>query len=157
MAKSIPSHMSLWVDDDSPFLTVDRSVMFGCRAAACNATRASNFLCWLMDEVGHRIHPEVLRRADSSPYSGDRWDNLVDWFKTAAELRAEARRVGVEPAACLEAPALAFVNAFIDDFPTVAVAGVGRTMLALFAALLDAAGLPPQGKKVYPEGDFQDV
>lgn len=50
---------------------------------------------------------------------------------------------------------LAFYNAFIDDFPALAVAGSGRILLALFTSLLEVAGLPPQPKKVYAEGDFQ--
>lgn len=55
----------------------------------------------------------------------------------------------------LQRPMLAFYNAFIDDFPALAVAGSGRILLALFTSLLEVAGLPPQPKKVYAEGDFQ--
>ena len=49
---------------------------------------------------------------------------------------------------------MAFTNFFIDDFPMLSVAGVGRAVLSTFAALLYALGIEPQGKKVLPEGDM---
>jgi hypothetical protein len=52
-----------------------------------------------------------------------------------------------------DVPVLAFTNFFIDDFPMLSVAGVGRAVLSTFAALLYALGIEPQGKKVLPEGD----
>ena len=48
LAQAIPSHMQLWLDDDSPFLITDWRMMFGCRAAANIASRASVFICWLV-------------------------------------------------------------------------------------------------------------
>jgi len=48
LAQAIPSHMQLWLDDDSPFLITDWHMMFGCRAAANIASRASVFICWLV-------------------------------------------------------------------------------------------------------------
>ena len=48
----------------------------------------------------------------------------------------------------------AFISCFIDDYPMLSLAGFGRAVLAIFAALLDVLGLDPQMKKVLPEGDF---
>ena len=48
----------------------------------------------------------------------------------------------------------AFISCFIDDYPMISIAGFGRAVLAIFAALLDVLGLDPQTKKVLPEGDF---
>ena len=48
----------------------------------------------------------------------------------------------------------AFISCFIDDYPMISIAGFGRAVLAIFAALLDVLGLDPQMKKVLPEGDF---
>ena len=36
----------------------------------------------------------------------------------------------------------------------ISIAGFGRAVLAIFAALLDVLGLDPQMKKVLPEGHF---
>jgi hypothetical protein len=49
----------------------------------------------------------------------------------------------------------AFISLFIDDFPVVSIAGFGRVVLTVFAALLDVLGLDPQMKKVLTEGDFR--
>ena len=48
LAQAIPSHMQLWLDEESPFLITDWRMMFGCRAAANVASRASVFICWLV-------------------------------------------------------------------------------------------------------------
>lgn len=48
LANAIPSHMQLWLDEESPFLIADWRMMFGCRAAANFASRASVFICWLV-------------------------------------------------------------------------------------------------------------
>ena len=62
----------------------------------------------------------------------------------------EAREQGLST----HEPRLAFASFFIDDFPLVGVAGVGKAVLSAFAALLHAMGIQAQPKKVLPEGDF---
>jgi hypothetical protein len=43
---------------------------------------------------------------------------------------------------------------FVNDTPSVCVDGVGRALLAAFAAILAIFDIPAQGKKVLPDGNF---
>lgn len=54
----------------------------------------------------------------------------------------------------VEYPVLAFMDFFVDDTPSVCVDGVGRALLAAFAAILAIFNIPAQGKKVLPDGNF---
>ena len=58
-------------------------------------------------------------------------------------------------------PFMASVQSSVDDAKAggdaatlLGVAGTGKAVLSLFAALLYALGVDPQWKKVLPEGDF---
>jgi hypothetical protein len=51
-------------------------------------------------------------------------------------------------------PWLSPTSSFIDDFPVLGVAGIGKAVLSIFAALLYALNADPQWKEVLPEGDF---
>ena len=52
-------------------------------------------------------------------------------------------------------PVLAFTSFFIGDFPMLGVAGIGKAVLSVFAALLATLGVKPQWKKVLPEGAME--
>ena len=51
-------------------------------------------------------------------------------------------------------PVLMFMDFFVDDTPMVCVDGVGRAVLAAFAAILSIFNISAQGKKVLPDGNF---
>ena len=144
---AMPSHMQLWLDDISPFLVSDWRMAFGGRAAANFASRASLLLSWLVRFAIKHVCPVQLMEADEQPHAVERWQTILDWFAMARQADAAGEKmVELLPA---------FISFFIDDFPMVSIAGFGRVVLTVFAALLDVLGLDPQMKKVLPEGDFR--
>ena len=147
LASAMPSHMQLWMDDISPFLVSDWRMAFGGRAAANFASRASLLLSWLVRFAIKHVCPVQLMEADEQPDANERWQTVLDWFVLARQKEERGEEmVELVPA---------FISFFIDDFPMVSIAGFGRVILTVFAALLDVLGLDPQMKKVLPEGDFR--
>ena len=150
LAGAIPSHMQLWSDDDGPFIIQDWRMMFGCRAAASFASRVSGLITWLMERVIDEIDLEELARQDKNPGASAKWAKLVSMVRELSEHRVVVDGKATYP----HTPVLAFANFFIDDFPMLGVAGMGKAVLSVFASLLATLGVQPQWKKVLPEGDF---
>jgi hypothetical protein len=122
-------------------------MVFGGRTAANFASRASLMLSWLVRFAFKHVCPVQLMEADEQPHAVERWQTVLDWFALARQSEASGKdMVELLPA---------FISFFIDDFPMVSIAGFGRVVLTVFAALLDVLGLDPQMKKVVPEGDFR--
>ena len=142
--------MQLWSDDDGPFIIQDWRVMFGCRAAASFASRVSGLITWLMERVIDEIDLEELARQDKNPGASAKWAKLVSMVRELSEHRVVVDGKATYP----HTPVLAFANFFIDDFPMLGVAGMGKAVLSVFASLLATLGVQPQWKKVLPEGDF---
>ena len=156
LAGAIPSHMQLWSDDGGPFIIQDWRMMFGCRAAASFASRVSGFITWLMDRVVDEVDLSVLAKQDRNPGAPAKWSKLLAMVQELAAHRVVVPGVGDNPSTNTypHKPVLAFTNFFIDDFPMLGVAGIGKAVLSVFAALLATLGVKPQWKKVLPEGDF---
>ena len=150
LAGAIPSHMQLWSDNDGPFIIQDWRMMFGCRAAASFASRVSGLITWLMERVIDEIDLEELARQDKNPGASAKWAKLVSMVRELSEHRVVVDGKATYP----HTPVLAFANFFIDDFPMLGVAGMGKAVLSVFASLLATLGVQPQWKKVLPEGDF---
>jgi hypothetical protein len=150
LAGAIPSHMQLWSDDDGPFIIQDWRMMFGCRAAASFASRVSGLITWLMERVIDEIDLEELARQDRNPGASAKWAKLMSMVRELSEHRVVVDGKATYP----HTPVLAFANFFIDDFPMLGVAGMGKAVLSVFASLLATLGVQPQWKKVLPEGDF---
>ena len=150
LAGAVPSHMQLWSDDDGPFIIQDWRMMFGCRAAASFASRVSGWITWLMERVIDEIDLKQLAKQDKNPGASARWTKLLGMVQELAEHRVVVAGKATYP----HKPVLAFTNFFIDDFPMLGVAGMGKAVLSAFAALLATLGVKPQWKKVFPEGDF---
>ena len=150
LAGAVPSHMQLWSDDDGPFIIQDWRMMFGCRAAASFASRVSGWITWLMDRVIDEVDLEQLAEQDTNPGASAKWAKLLKMVQELAAHRVVVDGKSVYPSK----PVLAFTNFFIDDFPMLGVAGMGKAVLSVFAALLATIGVKPQWKKVLPEGDF---
>ena len=89
----------------------------------------------------------MLAAADRNPKAQHRWAKVLDLYQALRSAR-EAGQKSHESV-------LAFTNMFIDDFPMLGVQGVGRAVLVAFASLLYTFGVDPQGKKVLPEGNFE--
>ena len=142
--------MQLWSDDDGPFIIQDWRMMFGCRAAASFASRVSGLITWLMERVIDEIDLEELARQDRNPGASVKWAKLVSMVRELSEHRVVVDGKATYP----HTPVLAFANFFIDDFPMLGVAGMGKAVLSVFASLLATLGVQPQWKKVLPEGDF---
>lgn len=142
--------MQLWSDDDGPFIIQDWRMMFGCRAAASFASRVSGLITWLMERVIDEIDLEELARQDRNPGASAKWAKLVSMVRELSEHRVVVDGKATYP----HTPVLAFANFFIDDFPMLGVAGMGKAVLSVFASLLATLGVQPQWKKVLPEGDF---
>ena len=104
-------------------------------------------LTWLVRFAIKHVCPVQLMEADQQPHAVERWQRVLDWFALARQAEA----AGEDMVELLPA----FISFFIDDFPMVTIAGFGRVVLTVFAALLDVLGLDPQMKKVIPEGDFR--
>ena len=150
LAGAIPSHMQLWSDDDGPFIIQDWRMMFGCREAASFASRVSGLITWLMERVIDEIDLEELARQDRNPGASAKWAKLMSMVRELSEHRVVVDGKATYP----HTPVLAFANFFIDDFPMLGVAGMGKAVLSVFASLLATLGVQPQWKKVLPEGDF---
>ena len=150
LAGAIPSHMQLWSDDDGPFIIQDWRMMFGCRAAASFASRVSGLITWLMERVIDEIDLEEIARQDRNPGASAKWAKLMSMVRELSEHRVVVDGKATYP----HTPVLAFANFFIDDFPMLGVAGMGKAVLSVFASLLATLGVQPQWKKVLPEGDF---
>ena len=142
--------MQLWSDDDGPFIIQDWRMMFGCRAAASFASRVSGLITWLMERVIDEIDLEELARQDRNPGASAKWAKLMSMVRELSEHRVVVDGKATYP----HTPVLAFANFFIDDFPMLGVAGMGKAVLSVFASLLTTLGVQPQWKKVLPEGDF---
>ena len=142
--------MQLWSDDDGPFIIQDWRMMFGCRAAASFASRVSGLITWLMERVIDEIDLEELARQDRNPGASAKWAKLMSMVRELSEHRVVVDGKATYP----HTPVLAFANFFIDDFPMLGVAGMGKAVLSVFAPLLATLGVQPQWKKVLPEGDF---
>ena len=142
--------MQLWSDDDGPFIIQDWRMMFGCRASASFASRVSGLITWLMERVIDEIDLEELARQDRNPGASAKWAKLVSMVRELSEHRVVLDGKATYP----HTPVLAFANFFIDDFPMLGVAGMGKAVLSVFASLLATLGVQPQWKKVLPEGDF---
>ena len=144
--------MQLWSDDDGPFIIQDWRMMFGCRAAASFASRVSGLITWLMERVIDEIDLEELARQDRNPGASAKWAKLMSMVRELSEHRVVVDGKATYP----HTPVLvlAFANFFIDDFPMLGVAGMGKAVLSVFASLLATLGVQPQWKKVLPEGDF---
>jgi hypothetical protein len=131
-------------------------MMFGCRAAANFASRVSGFITWLLDKVIDQIDLAELAKGDLNPGAPEKWSKLLEMVQELYETRvvesvdAHGRKVHVYE----QGPVLAFANFFIDDFPMLGVAGTGKAVLSVFAALMYTLNVGPQWKKVLPEGDF---
>ena len=150
LAGAVPSHCQLWSDEDGPFIIQDWRMMFGCRAAASFASRTSGLITWLMDRVIDEVDLEALAKQDQNPGASARWSGLLRKVHDLASQRQMVDGKATYP----NKPVLAFANFFIDDFPMLGVAGMGKAVLSVFAALLATLGVKPQWKKVLPEGDF---
>ena len=142
--------MQLWSDDDGPFIIQDWRMMFGCRAAASFASRVSGLITWLMERVIDEIDLEELARQDRNPGASAKWAKLMSMVRELSEHRVVVDGKATYP----HTPVLAFANFFIDDFPMLGVAGMGKAVLSVFASLLATLGVQPQWKKVLLEGDF---
>ena len=142
--------MQLWSDDDGPFIIQDWRMMFGCRAAASFASRVSGLITWLMERVIDEIDLEEIARQDRNPGASAKWAKLMSMVRELSEHRVVVDGKATYP----HTPVLAFANFFIDDFPMLGVAGMGKAVLSVFASLLATLGVQPQWKKVLPEGDF---
>ena len=151
LAGAIPSHMQMWSDSEGPFLIQDWRMMFGCRAAASFASRVSGWITWLLDRVIDEIDLAELAKRDRNLGADAKWGLLLE---TVSELYKGRVVDAAGKTTYPDKPVLAFANFFIDDFPMLGVAGTGKAVLSLFAALLYALGVDPQWKKVLPEGDF---
>ena len=147
LASAMPSHMQMWMDEIGPFLVSDYRMAFGGRASANFASRASLLLSWLVRFAIANVCPVQLMQADRQPGASERWKTVLDWFALARQ-KSEVGEDMIELVP-------AFISFFIDDFPMVSIAGFGKVILTVFAALLDVMGLDPQMKKVLPEGDFK--
>jgi hypothetical protein len=87
-----------------------------------------------------------LTACDKQPMAKERWSKVLEFFAWTRQ----QQEMGADPQELVPA----FISCFIDDYPMISIAGFGRAVLAIFAALLDVLGLDPQMKKVLPEGDF---
>lgn len=128
------SHCRSWVGDEGAEALCDFRMMFGLRAAANCAQRASGFLAWVAQQALDRMQPtsQKVQRAFE----------LLAMSDTA---RTDAERVRYR---------LGFITQFIDDFPSVVVQSAAREAQAACAAVWEALGVQPQPKKVWPEGGY---
>ena len=156
LAGAIPSHMQMWSDEEGPFLIQDWRMMFGCRAAAMFASRVSGWITWLLDKAIDQIDLEELAKGDLNPGAPEKWNKLLAMVQELYETRVvkSVDTDGKKAHTYEQGPVLAFANFFIDDFPMLGVAGIGKAVLSIFAALLYTLNVDPQWKKVLPEGDF---
>jgi hypothetical protein len=103
-----------------------------------------------MERVIDEIDLEELARQDRNPGASAKWAKLMSMVRELSEHRVVVDGKATYP----HKPVLAFANFFIDDFPMLGVAGMGKAVLSVFASLLATLGVQPQWKKVLPEGDF---
>jgi hypothetical protein len=87
-------------------------------------------LSWLVRFAIKHVCPVQLMEADEQPHAVERWQTVLDWFALARQAEA----AGTDMVELLTA----FISFFIDDFPMVSIAGFGRVVLTVFAALLRA-------------------
>jgi len=103
-----------------------------------------------MERVIDEIDLEELARQDRNPGASAKWAKLMSMVRELSEHRVVVDGKATYP----HTPVLAFATFFIDDFPMLGVAGMGKAVLSVFASLLATLGVQPQWKKVLPEGDF---
>jgi hypothetical protein len=110
-----------------------------------------------MDRLVDEVDLSVLAKRDRNPGAPAKWSKLLAMVQELSAQRVViVPGVGDKPSTNTypHKPVLAFTNFFIDDFPMLGVAGIGKAVLSVFAALLATLGVKPQWKKVLPEGDF---
>jgi hypothetical protein len=137
---TVPSHCRYWSDEAGPAIIASLTMLFGCKAAACLASRASALLAYWLQLVMDLLppaHPKARR-----------WQDLQTW--------ASERRTEGDPRFANFKPfySTASCDWYIDDFPLLCLDGQQENILKAFAALMQVTGIAPQPKKVLPEGEF---
>ena len=136
---SMASHMHHWANEYAMAKwLLDLYLMFGCRSSANFATRGSRLICWLVERIIDMLPERAI---------GGMCVEAQEAVQIARELQQQGGSDG-------EPIKLAFINCFIDDFPMLAVEGAEMIVLGALASVLQIMGVRPQGKKVFPEGEF---
>jgi hypothetical protein len=140
---TVGSHCRYWSNQEGAAVIASLTMLFGCKAAACIASRGSALLAYWLQTVMDILPPAHPK--------AKRWQDLQSWAVGQREA-GDGRFAKFVPfrhsATC---------DHYIDDFPTLCQEGQEEPIKKAFAALMMETGFRPQPKKILSDGDFTPV